>query len=353
MNKMKTMVSVGALAVTAWAAPAVAAEGYVPYLTGNSVGAPTGAAPPPGVYGANSVDFFGGPIVDQNGNNVPGQKIDDAIDVPVLLWVPNFKILGASYNVALIQPYMVQTIQDDHQDVGSHDRSDPGYLGLGNSAEQNGIFNTIIVPYNLSWNVRPGWFVSTGLGIYIPDGTYSDSPEQACFAYLTTHSNGHQYCHVSATNWAPVAWASGRVANLTAIGNNTWDFEPDIAVSYLVGGWNISGKALIDFQTENMSTDYQTGPIFTFDWTVAHKFGKWEAGVGGSFVQQLANDSGWGALIAHDGTTANTEVSLIELGPVVSYDFGPVTLQTKVLLPAEAENYVKPTQVYLTAIWGF
>jgi hypothetical protein len=314
---VKTLAALGALAFAAWAGPAGAVELVTPYLPGNSVGAPAGASPPPGLYGVNTVDLLQGPIVDNNGNNIPGVRVSVALEIPVLVYVPNFKVLGATYNVALIIPYAQQTVM-----VG-------GAGGTPSASfNSNGMFNTIIVPVNLSWMVAPGLFVSTGLGIYVPDGTYASNPVY----------NGHQYL--------------GREIAGTSIANNTWTFEPDVAVSYLADGWNLTGKVIFDLQTTNPDTNYSSGAVFFFDWTAAHKFGKWEAGVGGTFIQQISADSG--GYQGQFGPNSNGhEYSYIALGPVVSYDFGPVTLQSKLLLPAEATNGGKITQFYMTAIWGF
>jgi hypothetical protein len=318
MNALKTMAALGALAFAAWAGPAGAVEVVTPYLPGNSVGAPAGASPPPGLYGVNSVDLVQGPFVDNNGNNVPGAKVSVAIEIPVLVYVPNFKLLGATYNVAVIQPYVQQTV------------SFAAAAGGPGTGVENGLFNTIIVPANLSWMVAPGLFVSTGLGIYVPDGTYSSTGGHAC-------ASGPSVC---------------RAIGLATISNNTWDFEPDVAISYLADGWNLTGKFILDFQTENDDTHYQSGNVFFFDWTAAHKFGKWEAGIGGTFIQQLNNDTCPSAACASPGFNGN-QYSYIALGPVVSYDFGPVTLQSKLLVPVSATNGGKITQLYLTAIWGF
>jgi hypothetical protein len=311
LKLFKLTAALGALTFAAWAGPAHAVENVTPYLPGNSVGTPSGATPPPGVYGVDSIDFLSGPIVDNNGNNIPGLKVQSAIDIPVLIWVPNFKLLGASYNVALIQPFSQQSLE-----IGG------GSPGGAASYNQYGIFNTIIVPANLSWMVAPDLFVSAGLGIYLPDGTYAD--------HTTT-----------------IKGVVGRQITGTSIANNTWDFEPDVAISYLGGGWNLTGKALFDVQTVNPSTNYQSGTVFFFDWTAAHKFGKWEAGVGGEVAQQINNDTGFGA--PSDGN----KYSLVLLGPVASYDFGPVTLQGKLLLPVDADNGGKITEFFMTAIWGF
>lgn len=299
----------GALLLAAWAGAACAEENVSPYLPGVAIGAPSGATPPPGVYGITNILFLNAPIVDSSGNDIPGLKVQSVVNSNVLLWVPNFKVLGATYNVAVLKGFTEQTV-----DVG---RGAPGA-----SFVSQGTFNTILVPGNLSWMVAPDLFVSTGFSVYLPDGTYSD--------HMTT-----------------IGGVRGKAITGTSIGNNTWAFEPTAAVSYLGGGWNLTGKVVLDVQTENNSTHYQSGDMFFFDWTATHTFGKWAAGLGGEVAQQIDDDTGFGA------PSNGNKWSLVTMGPVVSYDFGPVTLQAKGLLPVEAANGAKLSELYLTAIWGF
>jgi hypothetical protein len=308
MKKFRLTAALSALAFAAWAGPVHAVENVTPYLPGISVGTPSGAAPPPGLYGIVTLEYLNGPLVDNNGNNKPGDRVSSASIEPGIIWAPNFKVLGASYDAVILQSISQQSLQLDG-------------AGLGTTV-QNGLFNTIIVPANLSWTVAPGMFVSTGLTFYPPDGTYQDVP--------ITINGVH-----------------GRINSPSSIANNTWAFEPDVAFSYLADGWNLSGKALIDLQTENPSTHYQSGNVFFFDWTAEHRFGKWQAGIGGDVGQQLNNDTGFGA------PANGNKFSLVTLGPVASYDFGPVTLQAVALLPVEATNGGKISEVFLSALWGF
>lgn len=309
LKTSKLAAALGAFIIATSTVSARAEENVSPYLPGVAVGAPSGAAPPPGVYGITNILFLNAPIVDSSGNDIPGLKVQSVINSNVLLWVPDFKVLGATYNVAVLKGFTEQTV-----DVG---RGSPGA-----SFVSEGTFNTILVPGNLSWMVAPDLFVSIGFSVYLPDGTYSD--------HMTT-----------------IDGVRGKAITGTSIGNNTWAFEPTAAVSYLGGNWNLTGKMVVDFQTENNSTHYQSGDMFFFDWTATRNFGKWAAGLGGEVAQQIDNDTGFGA------PSNGNKWSLVTMGPIVSYDFGPVTLQAKGLLPVEAANGAKLSELYLTAIWGF
>ena len=279
----------GALTFAAGSAEAV--EGNTPYVPGLSVGSAAGALPGPGFYFSNDNVFVDGGLKNNSGNSTAGNVWAD-LDIPSLLWVPDFEVLGAQFGAAIVQPYTFQGL-----DV-------PG--AGGRATISNGLFNTIISPVNLSWNLHNGFFVSTGLGIYLPDGYYS-----------------HQ---ASATGGQTTATAS--------IANNFWTFEPGAAVSYLKSGWDLTLHALVDVNTENNTTSYQSGDIFYLDYTVTKTLGHWTVGAGGNFTQQFTNDTVGGAAVNGNGN----KLERVLLGPTASYSFGPATITGTYLDGVYAEN---------------
>ena len=81
--------------------------------------------------------------------------VQAAVDVQGFLFVPGWTFLGATYDAVIVQPFVMQS-------VGSPI----------NRASESGMFNTYIVPVELSWKLgTSGFVVKTGLGIYVPDGT--------------------------------------------------------------------------------------------------------------------------------------------------------------------------------------
>src|SRR5579863_5950481 len=203
-NLSKIIAALGGVALMSWAGAASALEGPSPFLPGVSIGAAAGALPPPGFYGVDQNVILTGPGTDNNGHNTV-VNLKTYLNIPTVIWSPNLQLLGAQFSTALTQPYVVQTI-----DVNS--------VGISSI----GIFNTIISPFNLSWNLGNGLFVKTGLGIYIPDGTYQNITVGALHA-----------------------------ANPNSIANNFWTFEPDFGISYLAGGLQLTAHAVFDFNTTN------------------------------------------------------------------------------------------------------
>ncbi len=284
----------GALIVAAPSANAL--EGLTPYQPGVSVGSAAGALPPAGFYFADDQVIIDGGVRNNTGGNVP-VNVWLYVNIPSVLWVPNLNILGATYAAAVVEPYVFKGV--DATGVG------------GRATISNGMFNTIISPVNLSWNLQqiglPGFFFGTGLGIYIDDG------------YTVHQPNGK----------------GGQVVGQPNIANDFWTFEPSVALSYLKDGWNLTLHAVVDANTENTTTLYQSGDVFYLDYTAAKSFGKWTVGVGGNFTQQFTKDTVNGVVT---GAGTGTELQHVLLGPLVSYEFGPVNISAKALIGVSAEN---------------
>jgi hypothetical protein len=300
--------AISTAALTAWAGQALALEGPTPYLPGATVGVPTGALPPPGFYANDLNTVLEGGLKDNNGNDLHANA-SVYLNVPSILWVPTyqpFQFLGASYAAALVQPYVQQNL-------------DLSGIGAGKSVSQ-GIFNTIVSPLNLSWNLNP-FFIKTGLGIYLKDGFYQ-------------------------TN----TLASGaKVTSSAAIANNFWTFEPDLALSWLQGGWDLTLHGVIDTNTKNTTTNYQSGDVFYLDFTAGKSIGKWTVGVGGNFSQQFTDDVARGASVNGNGH----RFQQVLLGPYAGYDFGPASVNAKVLQSVHAENGFSTSQYDLSVSFPF
>ncbi|MGO8919642.1 MAG: transporter [Stellaceae bacterium] len=300
---VKLMAAAGVAAAAGWAGQAFAVEGNTPYLPGVSVGTPVGALPPPGFYASDDNVIINGGLRNNSGNNLPA-NVTAYLNIPAVLWAPGINILGATYAAVLIQPYSEQNL-------------DLSGLGAGKSIEQ-GLFNTIIVPVQLSWNFHP-FFVSTGVGIYADDGYTSSIPVPG-----------------------------GRKA--VGIANDFWTFEPDVAVSYLEGGWDFTAKAVFDFNLKDDTTHYQSGTVFYLDLTAEKSIGKWIVGIGGNYTQQITKDTGFGAPSSAAG---GGEVMHVLLGPLVGYNFGPAELDFKALFGVTAENTFNASFYHLSVSFPF
>ena len=128
-------------------------------------------------------------------------------------------------------------------------------VGAPVNAQGSGAFNTYIVPVELSWKFgNSGWAIKTGVGIYLPDG-------------CTTGANG-----------------------LGCEANPYTTYQPELIISYLHDGWNLSAALYEEFNTENRDTHYTTGNIFHVDLTATKTWGKWTMGPVAYYVAQVTDD---------------------------------------------------------------
>ncbi|MDR3424898.1 MAG: transporter [Alphaproteobacteria bacterium] len=252
------------------AGSAFAEELWNPALRGVDEGLAAGALPPQGVYAIN--DLYMGQWKYYNGSgNANGTKLDVAVDVPILLWNPGIKILGADYAVAIAQPF-------DYTNVYSNATSGTGHTGT---------FNTVVVPGMLSWALPMDFHVKTGLTVFVDDAS-------------------------SSAAHPPAAGGAGA-------GNSFWTLAPDVGVSWLHNGWNLSADLQYDYNFEDSSTDYDSGNMIAVNYTATKAIGKWTVGLGAYQENQLEKDQ------SH-GVDVNSTRETYGMGPIVGYDFGPVNL---------------------------
>ena len=110
--------------------------------------------------------------------------------------------------------------------------------------------------------------------------------------------------------------------NLVNIANNFWALEPNVGITYVRGGFDLSVRFVYDIVTENRSSSargnvngqYQSGNIFTGDYTVSQAFGPWRFGVTGFGVQQTNDDSVGGRSLRE------TTFSRVAIGPLIQYN---------------------------------
>lgn len=264
-----------------------AAEGISPLQPGATTGNPAGALPPPGVYLSLDADYEWGKLQDGSANDrtEPQIEIANVSTVASLTYVPGWEVLGASYAMSFAQPY--KWAQTDVTVGGSTIASD-----------ENGNVNTVLVPAILSWNLGDGLFLGTGFAFYLDNG------------------------------------ADG------GIGNNYYTFEPNIAISYLNNGWNLTANNVFDFNSENDETNYETGDFYYLDLTATKTVEKWTYGFIGNYTQQFTDDKENGStVIAIDGVRSEgNRAQHVLAGGMLGYNFGPFSVNTRLLYSLRAEN---------------
>ncbi|MGA9092320.1 MAG: transporter [Bradyrhizobium sp.] len=274
---IKALLAAAGIAAVAFS-PAYATEGGDQATKPGAFIGSSAGVPPPGIYMFNQVFTYQanlvGPGTTNALGNAPGQHtgVQAAVDVQGFLFVPGWTFLGATYDAVLVQPFIQQSV------------------GSPVNAQASGMFNTYIVPVELSWRLgASGFAVKTGLGIYLADGT-------------STGING-----------------------LGNVANPYYTFQPELILSYLKDGWNLSVAMYDEINTENQVTHYTTGNIFHADFTATKTIGKWTFGPVAYYVGQVSNDS------CGPGCIGNTafhvqNYSTWAVGALLGYDFGPASL---------------------------
>jgi hypothetical protein len=287
---------VAALAIS----PANAYEGQS-WLSkpGVFIGASAGM-PPPGIYMFNQVFTYQANLNGPGVNNALGGAkvgVQAAVDVQGFIFVPGWTFLGATYDALIVQPFVMSSV------------------GEPVNAQAAGMFNTYFVPVELSWKLgTSGFVVKTGLGIYAPTGTQQG------------------------------------VAGLSNQGVPYWTFQPELAISYLANGWNLTAFLYDEINTTNSRDNYTNGNIFHADFTATKTIGKWTFGPVGYYVAQITDDKcPIGICTATHGTSVTPtgtifgnaqRFQIFALGGLVEYNFGPASLSVWATqeLTAKASN---------------
>jgi len=276
MKKISIAVALIACSVTAQYASSE--ELWDPHLRGVNVGLAAGALPPEGVYAVLDNYWASYNQYDNSGNKT-GVKLDALVEVPIVLWSTGLKVFGADYAVGIAQPfdYTNLKVQND--------------ASLSNNGHW-GTFNTILIPGQLSWGLANDLHLKAGLDVYLPDA--ESSP-------------GHDP-------------SGGGVGS----GNNFWTLQPELALSWLHDGWNVSVDMNYAYNFENSTTHYKSGQELGIDYTVAKTVGKWTFGLGGHTMNQLTDDSGSGA--SSCAQAGGCRAMSYGLGPLIGYQFPGVNV---------------------------
>lgn len=282
-----------------------AAEGVSPLQPGATTGNPAGALPPPGLYFAADVAYETGKIKNGEGKTAVlpnGQQIKakNVSAVMALTWVPGWEVLGARYAMGIAQPYKW---------------AETRFSGAGNTqtVKSNGPINTAFMPVILSWDLGNSFHVGSGVALYARNGKFDYNYDAA---------------------------AGRNVKAATAVGNRYWTVEPNLAITYLKDGWNITLNNIIDFNTENKTTRYRSGNTYYLDATVSKRINNFTVGVIGNYTRQFTDDEIRGQKVAalSGVNSEGNRAEHILLGPMLGYDFGKFSVTARVLFNVRAKN---------------
>ncbi len=278
-----------------------------------------GALPPPGFYYLNyflyqhSGDFSdvripqgvpgaGNKISSLTNGVAPDFDMNVVANVFRFVYVTPIKILGADWAMHAIMPVL---------NVDARLRLPNGATMFDGS--DAGIGDITIDPIILGWHFGKNFHLITGLDINVPTG---------------------QYDQTSAVN----------------VGRNYFEFEPVAAFTYLHDrGFEASIKLMYDFNLKNMSTDYQSGQEFHFDYLIGQHYCNWMFGVGGQFYQQSTNDEFPGQALDFDGNRGQA----FSIGPAIQYQYKNMFFGLKYQHDVVSENRPDAQKVWVRFTYAF
>jgi hypothetical protein len=223
------------------------------------------------------------------GPGVPPNDVPRGFGVqadPGFIWFPGWNFLGAAYSAYVSFPFTAVSVDPT--------RAFPGI-------EFAGVHNTFVSPLRLHWNAGNGWFIQSGLGLYVPDGTIE-----------------------------------GPLGN-SNIGADYVTFQPNLVFSYLDQNWKLSSYMYYEINTKNEKSGYTSGSIFHLDLTALRTFNEWSFGPVGYYVVQTTadrpnalTDAFLSAAVPVPGGIHGFNAGKFEalaVGGLIGFNFGPTAVQ--------------------------
>jgi hypothetical protein len=290
-------------------------ESWEPHLPGGAIGFAAGALPPEGFYFVDTQLFINSRVADAWGIQNSQEKLFCYVNAPTVLWATGCKIFGADYGVALTEALVWTDFR-----VGTG----LGPYGPADTGDQWGLYNTVFNPGILSWKLPCDFRVKVGIPIFLDDGYHTVNDG---LASITKIGPQRDLSKDGLNIYAP-----------SAIGSTV--FAPNVGISWLSHGFNLSADMWYGVSLKNTNIEYQSGDMFEMDLTGTYTCGKWTFGGGAAFALQLQDDK----YDAGDGTgyhsQPNSKETLIKAGPLIGYNFGPVSFFITCLLDVETKNAV-------------
>ncbi len=239
-----------ALTVAGAALPAhaIVTGGAPQYPLGSSLGLPAGAALPEGFYVNLHPNGAQSSTVNHDGDRTGGGTTSFG-DFAGLTYVPGIKILGADYSMR-VGGLGILTLE-----LHAPPFKAPGVTKNGVRATGTGMIDVSVAPLSLSWALGEGWFFNFTFSTHLPVGRYDAN-------------------------------------NIVNTGQNHYSLEPNIALTYLRNGYDLTAHLLTEIPFQNPSTGYANGTLGILDLTATRKIGRWTTGPVGMYWGQWSPDAG-------------------------------------------------------------
>lgn len=257
-----------------------------------------GALPPAGLYGLlYYTHYYANRFNDSHGNaSVPGFQLNADVGIARVVYMSNWSVLGGRFGAYALLPFENLSL-----DAG------------GASFNRTNVGDFIFSPFMIAW----------GAG-----------PLRTAFALEFAAPTG-QYNPASALN----------------AGLNYYTIRPEFAVTWLpTPELELSGKFTYGFNTKNRDTDYSSGQLFHFDYSISYAVTPAaRVGISGYFVKQTTNDVQYGEPVAGDGFRGQA----FAIGPGIRYQFRKFSVEARAVKEFFVRNRPAGEAVWLKAVFSF
>ncbi|WP_460213493.1 SphA family protein [Geovibrio sp. ADMFC3] len=273
---------------------AYATEGGGGAYPNGAEGFMSGAVPPPGLHFVDYLTTYSADkFMDNNGDEIPMDfKVRASVNVFRLVYTTQKQFFGGYWGIQGLVPVM-------HMEVTSPAGKD----------EKTGI-GDIDVGTFLSWHSK-NFHAALGLDFMLPTGDYDKND----------------------------------IANL---GRNYITIEPAIGLTYISdSGFEVSGKFMYDYNTENKDTDYLSGQEFHVDYTLAFHKNNFALGLGGYYYKQITDDEVNGASVE------NNKGQVLAAGPQIMYQKDNLIMSLKYQQEMMVKNRPEGDKLWFKLIYSF
>jgi hypothetical protein len=299
---MKTIIQAAAAAALALLASfgpgtASATEGGSDNIGKGSEGFFAGMLPEPGWYGVLYANYYHATRVnDGRGNSsVPGFRLSAEVMAGRIFYMSNATLAGGRLGF-----FGIGSLASLQNEAG------------GNATHRNGVGDITVGP-TLGWDFG-SFHPLIAMDVVLPVGGYD----------------------------------SARALNT---GGNYYSVRPIFAFTNLSdNGLEVSAKFTYTYNFRNRDTDYRSGQLFHFDYSVSYPVTHdLRLGVNGYYLKQTTDDIQHGLRVDGDGHRGKVAA----IGPAMHYQLGKVGLDFKVLKEFGARNRAQGSSVWAKAVVPF
>lgn len=273
--------------------------GVAPYPAGANGSAIASTPPIPGLFAMQQFNYsFANGLYGNDGEKLPIPFHTSVFSATTrLLAAYPVTILGANLYSQLVLP-----VVSLHTNV-------EGY-----KSTQNGLSNITVTPVLLRWSLHD-LAIATGVDLALPTGSYGPTKTSVAVGYLSVQ---------------PVLSFRYSAPNGIDLG--------------------LSNRLLLN--EKNNDTGYRSGNGYTAEFIAGWRFGKFEFGALGNYVNQFSDDKVNGMPVNGNGNRMRS----FALGPTIDYQAGPININLNYQHGLYAANTSKSNNIWLNVsipLWVF